>query len=91
MYYVLFYDFVDDILNLRTPYRAEHIARAKAAYDEGFLVMAGAFNPPEGSAMVFRADDRAQVEEFANNDPYVANGLVPDWKIREWTVVIPSE
>jgi len=91
MHYVLFYDFVDDILNLRTPYRAEHIERAKAAYDEGFLVMAGAFNPPESSALVFRADDRAKVEEFANNDPYVANGLVTDWKIREWTVVIPSE
>jgi hypothetical protein len=31
------------------------------------------------------------VENFAKNDPYVKNGLVKNWHIREWTTVIGPE
>jgi hypothetical protein len=27
-------------------------------------------------------------EEFARNDPYVKAGLIKDWSVRPWTVVI---
>ena len=49
------------------------------------LLLAGA--PVDGAAIVFRAENRAMIEEFAQNDPYVTNGIVTDWFIREWTVV----
>jgi uncharacterized protein YciI len=29
------------------------------------------------------------VENFAKDDPYVRNGLIPEWRVRPWTVVIP--
>jgi len=44
----------------------------------------------DGAALVFKADDRSVVEDFVRNDPYVKNGLITDWKIREWTVVTGS-
>ena len=31
------------------------------------------------------------VEEFARNDPYVANGLVTRWEVRHWAVVIGGD
>jgi uncharacterized protein YciI len=30
-------------------------------------------------------------EEFARDDPYVVNGLVVRWTVREWTIVIGNE
>ena len=41
-----------------------------------------------------RAQDKSTAENFAKNDPYVKEGLVKNWKVRPWTVVVgqdPSE
>jgi hypothetical protein len=38
--------------------------------------------------LVWQTDDRSVVEHFVRHDPYVANGLVRSWKIRQWNVVI---
>ena len=90
MHYVLFYDLVDNALEARAPYRDEHLARAKEALDSGFLVMAGALtDPPDTSILIFEADDKSAVEEFARADPYVINGVVTRWSVREWAVAIP--
>lgn len=91
-YYVLFYDLVDDYLARRSAFRAEHLQLAHEAQREGRLVMAGALSDPADRALlVFRGPDGAVAEEFANNDPYVANGLVANWEVRPWTVVIGGE
>ena len=92
MWWLLQYEVVDDYLERRGEFRAEHLALATGALDRGELVLAGAFaDPPDGAALVFRADDRATVEAFVAADPYVANGLVTRWWIREWTVVIGGD
>ena len=92
MYWLLFYDYVDDILERRAPFRDEHLALARAAYEKGTLVMAGALSEPlDGAVFVFQADDRALLEEFVQDDPYVQNGLVPEWRIRPWTVVVGGD
>jgi uncharacterized protein YciI len=94
-YYALFYDVVDDYVARRALYREEHLQLARAAHERGELVLAGALAEPiDGGLLVFRAPERAVVEEFARHDPYVINGLVTNWKVRDWTVVIgndPSE
>ncbi|HZA50568.1 MAG TPA: YciI-like protein [Myxococcaceae bacterium] len=91
MYFALFYDTVPDYLERRAPFRAEHLALAKEAQRAGRLILAGAFNPPEGALLVFRADSAAEVEAFARSDPYVRNGIVRSWRVREWTVVIGGD
>ena len=40
---------------------------------------------------VLSQDDKAAVEEFARNDPYVINGVVTDWIVRQWMVVVPED
>jgi hypothetical protein len=89
MYWLLIYDLVDDYLERRAALRAEHLALAEDATARGELVLGGALADPADQAyLVFRVDDPAVVEDFVNHDPYVQQGLVKDWRIRSWTVVI---
>ena len=89
MYLALQYDLVDDYLERRPEFRDEHLALARAAHERGELALAGAFNEPTDQALlVWSTEDRAVVEACAEADPYVRNGLVKDWRIRDWNVVI---
>jgi uncharacterized protein len=89
MHYLLFYDVVEDYVERRTPLRAAHIGLARAAEARGELILAGAFaNPPDGAVFLFRGDSPAAAEQFAAADPYVQNGLVTRWRVREWTTVV---
>jgi uncharacterized protein YciI len=88
-YYALFYDVVDDFVARRMAYRSEHLRLAQEAHERGEIVLAGALaEPADRALLVFRVADRAVVEEFVKDDPYVTNGLVARWEIRPWTVVI---
>jgi uncharacterized protein len=89
-HFLLIYDYVPDYLEKRTPYRPEHFALAKAAEARGDLFLAGACTDagtPLG-VLVFQTGDRKLVEDFAKADPYVLNGVVTRWRVREWTTVI---
>jgi uncharacterized protein len=88
MHYLLFYDYIPDILERRGPHRASHLAHARAAVDRGELVLGGALNPPDVGILLFRGDSPAAAEAFAKVDPYVVNGLVTNWRVREWTTVV---
>ena len=88
-YFVLIYSLVDDYLIRRTTFRETHLRLAKESNSKGELIMAGAFSDPADRALlVFRVKDKAVIEEFIRNDPYVENGLVTRWEIRPWSVVI---
>lgn len=89
MHYLLFYDLVPDYLERRGAFRAEHLAHARAAVARGELVLGGALaNPPDLAVLLFQCDSPAVVEAFAAADPYVLNGLVAGWRVREWTTVV---
>jgi uncharacterized protein len=89
MYYILLYDVVDDYVNRRAPYREAHLKLVNEAHRRGELVMAGAFSEPvDGAALVFRAESASIPSGFAENDPYVRAGLVTNWRVRGWNVVI---
>lgn len=89
MYYLLFYDYVENIVERRAPHREAHLKLAREWRDRGEIVMGGAYaDPVDGAALLFQVKDRAAVEEFVKADPFVANGLVTGWRIRPWNVVI---
>jgi uncharacterized protein YciI len=89
MYYLLLYEVVDDYVTRRARYREEHLKLARQALERGELVMAGAYSDPvDGAALVFRCADASTVLRFAENDPYVRNGLVKRWRVRGWNVVV---
>ena len=37
---------------------------------------------------MFQGEDRSVAEKFVQADPYVQNGLITRWHVREWTTVI---
>ncbi|HOB54317.1 MAG TPA: YciI-like protein [Acidobacteriota bacterium] len=86
---MLFYTTVENYVERRAPFRDAHLAMAQAAHARGELVMAGAFaEPADGAVLVFRGDSPRVAEAFAESDPYVQNGLIAEWRVRPWTVVI---
>ncbi len=91
MYFVLFYETVENLAERRKPYREAHLAMAQKEYEQGKLIMAGALNPADGALLVFRGESPGVAEEFARKDPYVVNGLVKSWRVREWSVVVGGE
>ncbi len=89
MHYILFYKTVDNYIEKRAKYREDHLRLAKEANDNGELILAGAFdNPPDGAALIFESNSPEAAENFAKNDPYVKNGLIKEWYVRPWNVVI---
>lgn len=88
-HYLLFYDGSDGYLERRAPFRNAHLAYAWAAHERGDLVLAGALaEPPDGAVLWFRGDSPRVAEAFAERDPYVLNGVVKTWRVREWTTVV---
>ena len=89
MYHALMYSVADDYLDRRGEFREEHLTLARAARARGELALAGAFtDPADSTLLVWSTADRAVVEAFVEQDPYVRNGLVTSWRIREWNVVV---
>jgi uncharacterized protein YciI len=89
MHYLMFYDVADDYAEKRMPFRAAHIAYARKAVARGDLVLGGALaSPADGAVLVFRGSSPAVAEAFAAADPYVVNGVVRKWRVREWTTVV---
>jgi uncharacterized protein len=83
---ILFYEYVEKILERRGPYRDAHLQKIRAGRESGEIVMAGPLgDPPHGAAIVFK--EPAVAEAFARADPYVEAGLVTSWRIDLWNVV----
>jgi uncharacterized protein YciI len=88
VHHLLLYDYVEEMLERRVPYREAHLAGVTAQREAGSVVMAGALgDPPTGAAIVFRGVDRDDIEAFVVGDPYVRAGLVTQWRVELWNVV----
>jgi uncharacterized protein YciI len=91
-YFALFYQAVDNFIAHRAPFRDEHLHLAREAHARGELVLAGALaDPPDAALLVFQGDSPSDAESFARQDPYVKNGPVKSWKVRNWTVVVGNQ
>jgi uncharacterized protein YciI len=88
MHVVLEYSLSPDYLDRRAALRDEHLALARAAHERGDLLLAGALPDPYDRALLVWTAPREVAERFATQDPYVVHGLVTDWTIRPWDVVI---
>ena len=89
MYYILFYKTAEDYMERRGAFRQQHLNFANTALKKGEIVMGGALSdPPDQAVIIFKGESPEIAENFAKNDPYVLNGVVTEWKVRPWTVVI---
>lgn len=89
MHYLLFYDVVPDYAIRRTAFRAAHLAYGGEFVARGELLLGGALaDPIDGAVLLFQGSSPAVAEQFAAADPYVLNGLVTRWRVREWSTVV---
>ena len=65
---------------------AAHIARSKELHARGTLLMSGAFldKPQEPLRTMAIHTSYEAAEEYITGDPFVLNGMVRTWSIREW-------
>ncbi|MEM9234014.1 MAG: YciI-like protein [Pseudomonadota bacterium] len=91
-HYILTYELSDDYLDRRGGYRAEHLGLAKLYAEDGRLVLGGALvDPADKAVLVFKGPDDSAARAFVEADPYMANGLVKSWSIREWMTVVGGD
>lgn len=87
-HWLLIYEVGPEYMERRAEFRGVHLKLAWEAADRGELLLGGALQSPVDRAMLlFRAEGPEVAEAFARVDPYVTNGLVQRWSVREWTTV----
>ena len=84
--WALFYDYVENAVEVRAPYRDEHLKLINEWIDDGRATAGGALgDPPHGALILFATEEAAN--EFPGLDPYVANGVATSWRVEPWNVV----
>ncbi len=91
-HFLLMYELADDYLERRVTFREAHLKQAWDAAANDALVLGGALTDPVDTALLlFKGETPEAAEAFARTDPYVINGLVKSWKVREWMTVVGDQ
>jgi len=89
MHFLLIYDVGPDFVSRRAQFRDEHLALAWRAVEAGELLLGGAVVEPTDQAfLLFRGASLEAATRFAQADPYVRNGLVRNWRVKQWNTVV---
>jgi len=92
MHFLLIYDLASDYLRRRLQFRDEHLALAWRAVEAGELLLGGAVEEPMDQAfLLFRGASPEAAARFAQEDPYVKNGLVREWRVKQWNTVVGEQ
>ena len=86
--YVLLYESAEDVGSRAREHFPAHSALWAVFQTQGTLLMIGTFGNPqdEGSMGIFTTREAA--EDFVSRDPFVLNGVVKSWQLREWDEAI---
>lgn len=90
MHYLLFYEKSADYVERQKPFSEAHLRHVLAGVDRGDLVLGGNLlgGDRAGAALLFSAASPDVVRSFAESDPYVVEGIVTHWYVREWQTVV---
>jgi len=87
--YIVQYEYVENVLEKRAPYREAHLAHAGKQLQNGNLILGGALDhPPTGALLIFRNLKPDEIEPFIKQDPYVINGIVTKYTIKPYIAVV---
>jgi uncharacterized protein YciI len=91
-HYLLFYEVGSDYVAQRAFHRDAHLEKAWASHRQGDLILGGALvEPVDGAVLLFKGESSTVAESFARVDPYVVNGCVTRWYVREWNTVVGED
>ena len=91
MRYVLFYETADDGLAKAPENFPAHQERFMRYAAGGTLLSIGTFADPQAEGAMGIFTTREAAEEFARDDPFVVNGVVGNWYVREWDDVLSRD
>jgi uncharacterized protein YciI len=89
-HFLLIYNYAQDYIEKRAAVRPAHLELARASVARDELQLGGAVpqdDPPFG-LLLFKGESAAVAEDFARADPYVSQGVVTSWRVREWITVV---
>lgn len=86
--HVVLYASAPDVLSRAPAHFPAHKARLDEFHARGELLLVGTFGDPQeqGSMAIFTTREAA--EAFVADDPFVLNGVVRAWEIREWNEIL---
>jgi uncharacterized protein YciI len=90
VYYVVFfvtkYQSFTEVMEKEPELIRNHRLRSKKFHEEGKLLLAGAFldRPEEPLSTMVVLSSREAAEEYAKGDPFLVQGMIRNWSIREW-------
>jgi len=88
---VALYEMAPDMMAGVSDHLSAHVERWQGFAQRGELLMIGPFaNAQEDGAMAIFAT-REAAEEFVRGDPFVLNGIVQNWYIRDWQEALVPE
>lgn len=88
---VLHYVSAADVASKAPAHFAAHSARAREFHSQGRLLMIGIFDDVQNDGAMAVFTSREAAEEFAAGDPFVLNGVVADWQVRDWREILVPE
>lgn len=89
-HFLLIYDYAPDYLEKRAAVRPAHLEHCRQSVARDELQLGGAVpndTPPFG-LLLFKAETERAAEDFARADPYISQGVVTSWRVREWITVV---
>jgi len=89
-HFLLIYEYAPDWQDRRVAHRPAHLELARAAAARGELQLGGAVpqGDPAFGLLLFKTETAQTAEDFARADPYVTQGVVTGWRVREWITVV---
>ena len=88
--YVLFYESGDAVAVNAPPHFPAHFERIKAFHARGELLLVGTFGDPQAQGSMGVFTSREAAESFVAEDPFLLNGVVASYEIREWNEILGS-
>ncbi|MHB1907547.1 MAG: YciI family protein [Nitrososphaerales archaeon] len=68
--------------------RSRHLNFLREWGAKGKLLMAGRFADSKGGMILWKGDSLEEIKEICKIDPYVKEGLLKNYELREWPVLL---
>jgi uncharacterized protein YciI len=85
--HVVLYASAPDVLSRAPAHFPAHKARLDEFHARGELLLVGTFGDPQAQGSMAIFTTREAAEAFVADDPFVLNGVVRAWEIREWNEI----
>lgn len=88
MKFVLLYESADDVAANAPAHFPAHLARIKEFAARGDILMVGTFGDPQRQGAMGIFPTRQAAEAFVADDPFLTNGVIKSYEIREWNEIL---